>query len=248
MARLRWARPLGIWLEKNFAVGAIGAFSVVLALGGFFWAWTTPAIPIQLGETLSFKKVLEKIFPYGLSLALGGVGFGTIAAFITLYYGIRHWQNAGLSLSVFAISFVATRLLFASMISKWGGHRVAIVSLAFECSGLILLALASVPFLARAGAALTGVGFSLVFPALGVEAVRNVPIHDRGTALGMYAAFADLSLGISGPVAGTIVLAMGYPPAFLFAATMAAFSMALAIALYRRRAEPSTVTASVFNN
>lgn len=106
-----------------------------------------------------------------------------------------------------------------------GGHRVAIVSLAFECSGLILLALASVPFLARAGAALTGVGFSLVFPALGVEAVRNVPIHDRGTALGMYAAFADLSLGISGPVAGTIVLAMGYPPAFLFAAAMAAFSM-----------------------
>ena len=112
-------------------------------------------------------------------------------------------QNAGLSLSVFAISFVATRLLFASTIGKWGGHRVAIVSLAFECSGLILLALATISFLARAGAALTGVGFSLVFPALGVEAVRNVPIHDRGTALGMYAAFADLSLGISGPVAGT---------------------------------------------
>jgi MFS family permease len=73
--------------------------------------------------------------------------------------------------------------------------------------------------------------------------VRNLPTLDRGTALGIYTAFVDLSLGISGPLAGVIVLAVGYPPIFLFAATMAAFSMALAIALYRRRAEPSNLTA-----
>ena len=192
---------------------------------------------------MAFTKVLRKIFPYGLSLALGGIGFGTIASFITLYYGSRHWQDAALSLSLFGVSFVATRLLFASSINKWGGYRVAIVSLAFECCGLILLWLATVPIFAWAGACLSGVGFSLVFPALGVEAVRNLPAHDRGTALGIYTAFVDLSLGISGPLAGVIVLAVGYPPIFLFAAIMAAFSMALAIALYRRRAEPSNVTA-----
>lgn len=233
--------PLGLWLERNFGIGAIGALSVVLALGGFLWAWTIQPIPIQPGETLAFAKVLRKIFPYGLSLALGGIGFGTIASFITLYYGSRHWPDAALSLSFFGVSFVATRLLFASSIDKWGGYRVAIVSLAIECCGLILLWLATVPIFAWAGAGLSGVGFSLVFPALGVEAVRNLPTHDRGTALGIYTAFVDLSLGISGPLAGVIVLSVGYPPMFLFAATMAAFSMALAVALYRRRAEPSNL-------
>jgi len=115
------------------------------------------------------------------------------------------------------------------------------VSLAFECSGLILLWLASVPAAAQAGAALAGFGFSLVFPALGVEAVRNVPTHDRGTALGVYTAFVDLSLGISGPIAGVIVFALGYPPIFLFAAAMAGSSIALLITLYRKRAEPSNI-------
>jgi predicted MFS family arabinose efflux permease len=137
--------------------------------------------------------MLEKVFPYGLSLALRGIGFGTIASFITLYYASRHWQHAGLSLSLFGVSFVAPRLLFANTINKWGGYRVAIVSLACECSGLILLWLASVPAVVQAGVAPTGFGFSLVFPALGVEAVRNVPAHDRGSALGVYTAFVDLS-------------------------------------------------------
>ena len=173
------------------------------------------------------------------------MGFGTIASFITLYYANRHWQNAGLSFSLFAISFVVVRLLFANTISKWGGYRVAIVSLAFECSGLILLWLASVPAMAEAGASLAGFGFSLVFPALGVEAVRNVPTHDRGTALGVYTAFVDLSLGISGPMAGVIVFALGYPFIFLFAAAMAGSSIALLITLYRKRAEPSKIAAAI---
>ena len=108
---------------------------------------------------------------------------------MTLYYASRHWQHAALSLSLFDVSFVAARLLFTNTIDKWGGYRVAMVSLACECSGLILLWLASVPAAAEAGAALTGFGFSLVFPALGVEAVWNIPAHDRGAALGVYTAF-----------------------------------------------------------
>ena len=233
--------PFGVWLENNLNGGTIGLVSVVVALAGFLWASVVGTIPIQPGESLALRQVLRKVFPYGLSLALGGVGFGTIASFITLYYASRYWQNAGLSLSLFGISFVVARLLFVNTINKWGGYRVAIVSLTLECSGLVLLWLATVPATAQVGAALTGFGFSLVFPALGVEAVRNVPTHDRGTALGIYTAFVDLSLGISGPIAGVIVFALGYPPIFLFAAATAGLSVALLITLYRKRAEPSDI-------
>jgi predicted MFS family arabinose efflux permease len=154
------------------------------------------------------------------------MGFGTIASVMTLYYASRHWPHAGLSRSLFGVLFVTARRLCANTINTWGGYRVAMVSLACECSGLIFLWLASVPAVAQAGAALTGLGFLLVFPGLGAEAVRNVPAHDRGSALGVYTAFVDLSLGISGPIAGVIVSALGYPPIFLFAAAMAGSSMA----------------------
>jgi MFS family permease len=230
--------PTGIWLENNFGVGTIGVLSVAAALAGFLWASALVATPTVAGERSPFRQVLQRVFPYGLGLALGGIGFGTIASFITLYFASRHWQNAGLSLSVFGAAFIIVRLLFANTITRLGGYRVAIVSLAFECSGLIVLWLASVPDAALVGAGLTGVGFSLVFPALGVEAVRNVPIRDRGSALGVYTAFVDLSLGISGPTAGVIASAFGYPSIFLFAALMAGSSIALLTTLYMQRAEP----------
>src|SRR5439155_24484545 len=96
-----------------------------------------------------------------------------------------------------------------------------------------------------AGGRLAGFGFPLVLPARGVGVVRNVPARNRGTALGVYSAFVGLSLGISGPMAGVVVFALGYPPIFLFAAAMAGFSIALLITLYRKRAEPSKIAAAI---
>lgn len=75
---------------------------------------------------------------------------------------------------------------------------------------MLLLWLAPNPNLALAGAALTGFGFSLVFPALGVEAVNLVPAASRGAAVGAYSLFIDLSLGITGPVAGAVAAGFGF--------------------------------------
>jgi MFS family permease len=176
------------------------------------------------------------VLPHGLGLALGSAGFGSIATFVTLYYAARHWPNAALSLTVFGTLFIGARLLFANMIKTYGGFRVAIVSFAFESSGLLLLWLAPVPHVALVGAALTGFGFALIFPALGVEAVALVPPASRGAALSAYSVFLDLSLGITGPLAGYIAGAFGYPQVFLFAAAAAAAGVALSMVLYQRQA------------
>jgi predicted MFS family arabinose efflux permease len=77
--------------------------------------------------------------------------------------------------------------------------------------------LAHSPWTAFAGAALTGFGNSLVFPALGVEAVERVSLENRGTALGVYTVFADVSFFLVGPVAGAVIGAFGYASVFLFA-------------------------------
>jgi predicted MFS family arabinose efflux permease len=69
---------------------------------------------------------------------------------------------------------------------------------------LVLIWLAPSSAFALIGATLTGLGYSLVYPGLGVEAVRSAPPQSRGLAMGAYTAFLDLSLGLSGPALGLV--------------------------------------------
>ncbi|MFP5429076.1 MAG: MFS transporter, partial [Gammaproteobacteria bacterium] len=88
--------------------------------------------------------------------------------------------------------------------------------------------------IALAGAALSGFGFSLVFPALGVEAVNQVSAANRGAAVGAYSLFIDLSLGITGPLVGAVASGFGFASMFLFAAAASACGLVLSLYLYRQ--------------
>ncbi|PRE66928.1 MFS transporter [Burkholderia multivorans] len=228
--------PVGVAIAHSLNPALIGVLVIALAALGYALARLIAAVPLVHGERMSYASVFTRVLPHGIGLALGSAGFGSIATFVTLYYAARHWPNAALSLTVFGTLFIGARLLFANTIKTHGGFRVAIVSFAFECAGLVLLWLAPVPHVALVGAALTGFGFALIFPALGVEAVALVPAASRGAALSAYSVFLDLSLGITGPLAGYVAGAFGYPQVFLFAALAAAAGVALSVVLYQRQA------------
>ncbi len=228
--------PLGVLMVKYLGLWSMGASIIVLAGAGIALAWNKLPAPVVAGERLPFLHVLGRVLPHGTGLALGGIGFGTIATFITLYYASNAWDNAALCLSLFGGSFILARLLFGNLINRLGGFRVAIVCLSVETLGLLLLWLAPSQELAMAGAALTGFGFSLVFPALGVEAVNLVPASSRGAAVGAYSLFIDMSLGITGPVAGAIAAGYGFSAIFLFAAVAACAGLGLTFYLYRQAA------------
>jgi MFS family permease len=226
--------PLGVVIAHHWGLAAVGITVTVLSLGGFFLARLKAATAVVRGEHLPFQHVLRKVFPHGMGLALGSVGFGSIATFITLFYASHQWPNAAFALTMFGTSFVGARLLFAHTISRFGGFRVAIICFSVEALGLLLLWQASSPSLALVGAALTGFGFALIFPALGVEAVNLVPANNRGSALGAYSVFLDLALGVTGPLAGLIVSEFGYAEVFLFAALASLAAVALTVSMFRR--------------
>lgn len=226
--------PLGVAIEHALGFASLGFIVIALGALGYWLATRMAPVPVVHGERMSYRSVFFRVLPHGLGLALGSAGFGSIATFITLFYAAHHWPNAALSLTVFGTLFVGARLLFANTIKTYGGFRVAIVSFAFECAGLLLLWLAPDPAFALAGAALTGFGFALVFPALGVEAVGLVPPASRGAALSAYSVFLDLSLGLTGPLAGYVAGEFGYGSVFLFAAVAAALAVGLSVALYMR--------------
>ncbi|EPJ91144.1 MFS transporter [Pseudomonas psychrophila] len=226
--------PLGVVMVSHLGMWSMGVSIILLALVGLLLAWPKRAAPIVSGVRLPFLHVLGRVFPHGAGLALGSIGFGTIATFITLYYATNHWENAVLCLSLFGASFIGARLIFGNFINRIGGFRVAIACLSVETLGLLLLWLAPNPELALAGAALSGFGFSLVFPALGVEAVNLVPASSRGAAVGAYSLFIDLSLGITGPLVGAVAAGFGFASIFLFAALAAFSGLLLSVYLYRQ--------------
>ncbi|MBB5193421.1 MFS family permease [Silvimonas terrae] len=226
--------PVGVLLTQHIGFASIGVVVMLLGVIGVALALPRKASPIVHGERLPFRSVLGKVFAYGTGLALGSAGFGTIATFVTLFYASRHWPNAAFTLSMFGLCFVATRLVFARSINSYGGFKVAIVSFVVECIGLTLLWNALTPTMALVGAALTGIGFSLVFPALGVEAVALVPAASRGAALGAYSVFLDVALGLIGPVAGLVISGYGYPAIFCIAALAAAAGVVLTVVLHQR--------------
>jgi predicted MFS family arabinose efflux permease len=224
--------PLGVVLAHSVGFASLGLVVIVLAALGVGLAAVTAAVPVVHGERLAFKLVLGKVLPHGISLALASVGFGAIATFITLFYASRNWPNAAFSLTVFGALYIGSRLVLGNTIKLYGGFRVAIASLVFEACGLALLWQASNPGMALAGAALSGFGFALIFPSLGVEAVSLVPPASRGSALSAYSVFLDLSLGITGPLAGLIAGQFDYAAVFLFASLASLCAVGLTLALY----------------
>ena len=108
------------------------------------------------------------------------------------------------------------RVFFSSFPDKYGGYRVALVSLVIELVGQLLVWSSVSKTMAIVGCSLTGAGFSLVFPALGVLVLQRVKPQMRGTALGAFSAFFDLSFGIAGPLAGLIAGWFSYQSVYLF--------------------------------
>lgn len=148
-------------------------------------------------------------------MALQGVGFAALGAFLATYFAHRGWSFGSLGLTCFGCAFVLCRAFFGHLPDRIGGLRVAGISLMVEAVGQFLIFMAPSPVLALCGATLTGMGCSMIYPSLGVEVVKSVPASARATALGGFAAFQDLSYAVTSPFAGIVADHYGYRAIFL---------------------------------
>lgn len=223
--------PLGVAIFDRGGLLLLAGIITAIALLGILLALPRAQVKSSAGRPLPFRAVLGRIWRFGLLLAMGSAGFGVIATFITLFYQDKGWDGAAFALTLFSVAFVGTRLLFPHAITRQGGLNVALVCFAVEALGLFMVWGAGDPWLARGGALLTGAGFSLVFPAIGVVAVSAVPPQNQGSALATYTAFMDLALGITGPLAGLIMSSMGVPSVYLLSGLLACLAMAVTVRL-----------------
>lgn len=226
--------PLGSALDAQagfLGVSLVSALAPLAGIGALLLA--RPVTPLG-GARLPFRRIAKQIGLPGAGLALAALGFGAIAAFGTLLFNERGWSHSALAMTAFGTAFVLSRLLFGALPDRFGGARIAAASAAVATVGQLAIWFASSGTMAVAASALTGLGFSLAFPAFGIEAIRGVPPQNRGVALGAYTACFDLALGVGVPLLGVVVGTFGYSAAFAVGALAATGSLVIAVALSRR--------------
>ena len=227
--------PMGSFLYATYGFLAIALATTLMPLATLLLvALLRPVAPQHRGSP-AFTKVIGAIWMPGIGLAFSSIGFGAITAFISLLFVDRGWGPAWLAFSAFAASFMMVRIFFGHLPDRLGGAKVALVSVLIEATGQALIWLAPGATLALIGAVLTGIGYSLVYPGLGIEAVHSAPPESRGLAMGAYTAFLDLALGITSPILGLIASGIGLGAVFL-ASTVAVLGAAVvAVRLVKAR-------------
>jgi MFS family permease len=118
-------------------------------------------------------------------------------------------------------------------VARHGGLPVAALFIGLEVAGLAMMAASASAHLAIAGAAVTGFGFAMVFPALGVLVIERVPPQSRGTALSTFALFIDVALCLTGPLAGALAQHSTYAAPFAAAMVSAALALAMVLLMLR---------------
>ena len=207
--------PLGDALYGAFGFAGISIATTVAPLATLLLVAREPARPPPSQPRRSMLKVIGAVWLPGVGLALGCAGFGAVTTFVVLFFEQHQWAHSWLALTVTTIAFAGARIWWGHLPDKIGGARVAVFFLLLEAAGQLLIWLAPWSAVALCGAALTGLGFSLVTPALGVEALRRAPPGSHGLGVGAFTAFFDIGLGLAGPTLGLVATALSIDTVFL---------------------------------
>ena len=234
---------IGELLQHASGYTAVWIFAGAMPLLGALVASRLPD-PFRPVEQVEHHPLIarEAIRP-GAALALGSIGYATVAAFVVLHLEARGVGHGATVFGAFATMVVLTRLIGGDLPDRVGPARVATAAAVTEAIGLATIAVAHSLPVALAGALAMGAAFSLLYPSLSLIVVDRVPETRRGAALGTFTAFFDAGVGFGAPLAGIAAAITSYEGAFLLAAAIAlvsATTIALAISAQGRTLLSST--------
>jgi MFS family permease len=225
--------PVGSWIYAQHGFVGIAVATIIAPLLSMsFISRATPVQP-KAQQRPPLGSVIQAVRLPGLGFALGGMGFGSVTIFITLLFVQRGWNGSWGGLTCFSIAFVLARVLFGGLPDRLGGAKVAVVSILIETAGQAMIWLAPVSAVAFLGTAFTGFGHSLLYPSLGLEAVRRARPESRALVMGTYTACSDLAMALAGVILGAVAGHYGTDKAFLASTLLVGSSIVFAIALQR---------------
>lgn len=231
-AALAVGAPIGSLVFEKWSFLGIAITTMVLPLASLLLIQQVHSfIPKDIYERSDISTVINKVFLPGVGFALSGITFGAVTTFLTLFFSVNNWDHGAFAFAIFAIMLIVTRIFFGHLPDKYGGAKVTAYCLVLQTVGMVMIGIASSGWIAMLGAAASGFGYSLVFPGLGIEAIKQVPIERRGLAMGVYNAFLDVTLGFGSPALGYLAGKFGLESVFLVSAIAAFVAIPISIHL-----------------
>lgn len=167
-------------------------------------------------------------------MALSGFSYGSIISFSVILFIERNWVPSWVPLTVFSVALVTSRVLFGSFPDRIGGARAAGLSSVMLAVGMLTMALPGGVIFGLVGAAISGLGYALTYPAIKREAIQRAAPEARGTAMALVSASIYLSLGVGNPVMGVLADRAGTASVFVFAGAISAVASLILFASGRR--------------
>ena len=163
----------------------------------------------------------------GVVLFLGLIGLAGFTAFVPLYVRELDLGGADTLFLLYGGLILCVRIVGARLPDILGGRRAATIAL--TCGAVGLAVMAAWPSVAGlvVGTAVFAAGMSLLYPALLVLALTAVPDNERGSVVGTFSSFFDLSQGLGALILGGVAALSGYRGAFAGGAIAAGVGVVL---------------------
>ncbi len=238
-AALAFSGPFGTMLFAAYGFAAIGLLTALLPLLVFLFLLRAPNPLIRLRQRKSgVRAVIGAVWLPGLGAALASIGYCSILAFGSLLYADNHWRPVWLGFTAFGTALIVARVICGHLPDRYGGAKIALLFVLVQAAGLLVMGLAGSIVLASLGAGLAGLGYSLVYPGLGVEAVGGTSPENRGLAMGIYTAFLDVAMAIGSPALGWVADREGMSTVFIVSAIVTFCAAAVAFRLLHKTVQP----------
>ncbi|WLV24325.1 MFS transporter [Aciduricibacillus chroicocephali] len=151
--------------------------------------------------------------------------FGGIASFLPLYAQQKHIEGIEFYFFIYALFLLISRLFAGKIYDKRGHLYIYLPGAALITAAMILLSWLPSTTVMLVAAALYGLGFGSVQPALQAWSVEKAAPNRKGMANATLFSFFDLGVGVGAMIFGQLAGWFGYGSIYIAAAGSVAFSM-----------------------
>ncbi|HEX2088632.1 MAG TPA: MFS transporter [Actinomycetota bacterium] len=145
-------------------------------------------------------------------------GFAALSSFVPLYALQLGMPGSRFVFLVYSGIILAIRSVGATIPDRLGPKTSTRAAMICSITGLLLMGTWASPTGLFLGTSVFAVGVALLYPGLMTMAIHAAPESERGSVVGTFTAFFDLSYGLGALTLGAVASAFGYRGTFVAAA------------------------------